>query len=363
MDNLKATPLLDEHKNLGARLAPFGGWLMPIQYDGIIVEHNWTRAAASLFDICHMGEFIISGRPLESGLDRIVTINLEKMESGTCRYGFMLNENGGVIDDVIVYRLGSDKWMLVVNASTKDNDFAHVEHNLSQDAALEDVSDKIGKLDLQGPMTQEILRNYIGDTALELKYYSFRYFSREGGSNIISRTGYTGELGFELYVDRDKVVDLWKELLHDERIRPAGLGARDTLRLEMGYPLYGQDIDERITPLEAGFEKYLDFNKDFIGRDALIKEKTTGIEKRLAYFLTDSRRSPRHNYKIMTDSKEIGVVTSGTFSPSLSRGIAMGYIERRYNKEGQLVVLSSGKAEINAIITDKPFYKQGSARR
>jgi len=356
--DLKLTPLIEEHKKLGAKLSEFSGWLMPIQYEGIISEHNWTRRLASVFDICHMGEFIIYGEPEKSNLEGILTVSLANMPCGVCRYGFMLNENGGIIDDLIVYRIQHDKWMLVVNAATIDKDEVHLKKYLSPDSKLENVSAKMEKLDLQGPLSQAVLKEFVGDGVAGLKYYTFAYFSILGEDNIISRTGYTGELGYELYLSNEKIKELWNLLLKDERVKPVGLGARDTLRLEMGYALYGQDIDESISPQEANLEAFVDYGKDFIGRDALLDKKKKGITKKLVYFIADSRRVPRHNYKIYANKKEIGVVTSGSFSPSLFCGIGMGYVENGYDKLESKIILKKDKVEIDATITSKPFRRE-----
>jgi len=359
---LKTTPLLQEHKRLGARLAPFGGWLMPIQYDGIIAEHNWTRQSASIFDICHMGEFIVYGDCIKSNLESMLTFNLTDMDCASCHYGFMLNREGGIIDDLIAYRIEEEKWMLVVNAATTDNDYLHLKEHLSSDSKIENVSNKTAKIDLQGPLSKKMLEALLGPEISSLKYYSFGTFSLLGKESIISRTGYTGELGYELYINSEDAQELWKKLLCIEKIKPAGLGARDTLRLEMGYSLYGQDIDENTSPIEAGLEYFIDFDKEFIGRDSLLKEKRETAGKKLAAFKTDSRRSPRNNDKIYVDNKKVGVVTSGSFSPSLSCGIGMGYMEKSSIKLGLDILIRGERREIAAMITEKPFYKKATAK-
>jgi aminomethyltransferase len=359
--DLKKTPLFAEHEKLGAQMAPFGGWLMPIQYSGILNEHLWTRKMASVFDICHMGEFLLKVDPIKSGLDKILTVNLKDMPCGKCRYTSMLNEKGGIIDDLIVYRIKPNEWMLVVNAATTDGDEVNLRKYLSKDADLKNVSSKIGKLDLQGPLSREVLSNIIGPGINKLKYYTFDYFDILGEKNIVSRTGYTGELGYEIYLSNPKIKELWCLLLKDRSVKPAGLGARDTLRLEMGYSLYGQDIDRDITPLEAGMEKYLDFDKDFIGRDVLLMQKKNGLTKNLISFVTASRRSARHNYKIWANGQEIGFVTSGSFAPSLGFSIGMGYAKNGV-KKGDKIILKDNNVEIEATITDKPFYKDSSLK-
>jgi len=359
----KLTPLYKEHQRLGARLGPFGGWLMPIQYEGIIAEHQWTRSSASIFDICHMGEFIIHGGFKKTGLDRIVTLRLHDMQKGACRYGLMLNENGGIVDDLVVYKIDEEKWMLVVNAATTPKDESHIRKNILPDARFEDISEKTAKIDLQGPLSTDVLAAVLGISVDPLKYYRFGSFSISGEECIISRTGYTGELGYEVYLNSENAVSLWQALLKDSRVKPAGLGARDTLRLEMGYPLYGQDIDDAHTPHEAGLERFVDLDKDFIGREAFLDKKVKGPHSRLVCFTTNSRRQPRHNYKICLDNKEVGIVTSGTFSPSLSRGIGMGYVENGYEALGSEIAIVGDRAqEMEARICERPFYRKGSLR-
>lgn len=360
---MKSTVLNDEHVKLSAKLVPFGGWQMPVQYTGIIAEHNWTRSFCSVFDICHMGEFLIYADPKTTNLERLFTFNITDIPIKTCRYGFMLNEQAGIIDDVIIYRINPEKWMLVVNAATTESDEKHLRANLSKNAKLENISSRTGKLDLQGPRSLEVLTAIVGNKIEKLGYYTFDNFSLFGEENIISRTGYTGELGYELYISSEKTKDLWKLLLKDKKVKPAGLGARDTLRLEMGYPLYGQDIDLNADPFEAGMSKFIDIDKDFIGREMLLEKKKQGVRKKLSFFITQSRRAPRHNYAVYGENnKQIGIITSGTFSPTLSCGIAMGYIEKEYDSSGAEVLLKDNQVEIKAQITQKPFYKQGTVR-
>ncbi|MBN1871639.1 MAG: glycine cleavage system aminomethyltransferase GcvT [Candidatus Omnitrophica bacterium] len=360
--DLKNTPLVDEHVNLKAKMAPFAGWNMPIQYEGIISEHLHTRQVASLFDICHMGEFYFKGDALSSGLDRIFSFSLNDIPMKRCRYGAILNEKGGIKDDLIVYRISLDEWMIVVNSATIEKDKKHIESHLKKGSEFKNLSGETAKLDLQGPLSRDIISKLIDPAAAKLKYYSFDYFDILGERNIISRTGYTGELGYELYISSGKVVELWRHLLKDKRVRPAGLGARDTLRLEMGYTLYGQDVDEETTPLEGNLERYLNFNKEFIGRDALFRQKEKGISKILIAFKAQSRRAPRHGYSILKDGKEIGIVTSGSFSPSISCGIGLGYVDIRHSKNGEAILIKSGPTEIEATICEKPFYKNTSIR-
>jgi aminomethyltransferase len=334
---------------------------MPIQYSGIIDEHNWVRKSSGVFDICHMGEFIIQADLSKSNLGNLVTIDLENIPHGSCRYGFMLNEQGGIIDDLVVYRIASSEWMFVVNAATSDGDFVHLKSNLAGASVLKNVSQSLGKLDLQGPLSADVLVDLAGPAIKGLRYYTFGYFNILGEKIIVSRTGYTGELGYELYMPNNKIPQLWDKLLEDKRVKPIGLGARDTLRLEMGYSLYGQDIDKNITPQEAGLSHFIDWNKEFIGKSSLLKQKQSGVSRKLICFIADSRRSPRHNYRILYKNQDAGNVTSGSFSPSLGLGIGMGYVKDEI-AIGEQVTLNENSISINAKVTAKPFYKNGSAK-
>jgi aminomethyltransferase len=350
------TPLYETHLALGAKMAPFGGWMMPIQYQGILAEHAHTRESVSVFDICHMGEFMLQADPVLSGFDRLVTQNITAMLPGTCRYGFTLNGQAGILDDLIVYRINKDSWMIVVNAATTSGDLVHFKENLSTGYSLENVSDKMAKLDVQGPQSLDVLKKIFGEEIGKLNYYTFTEFKIfDHQSCIVSRTGYTGELGYEIYITNDYAGRLWEFLLKDSRVRPAGLGCRDTLRLEMSYPLYGQDLDINRTPLAAGMGKFVDFSKDFIGRDVLIKEQKDGPKEHLIYFQADSRRAPRHGFTIFDDNQCVGIVTSGSFSPSLSVGIGMGYVAGNYEIGAQLMV-KEANIEIPVKVVKKPFY-------
>ncbi|MDP2928133.1 MAG: glycine cleavage system aminomethyltransferase GcvT [Candidatus Omnitrophota bacterium] len=353
------TPLYETHLAFGAKMAPFGGWMMPIQYQGILAEHAHTRQGVSVFDICHMGEFKLQADPVLSGLDHLITQNIISMPFGSCRYGFMLNEQAGILDDLIVYRINKANWMIVVNAATISGDLAHLKENLSAGCSLENVSDKMAKLDVQGPQSLDVLKKIFGEGIGKLNYYTFSEFIFDQETCIISRTGYTGELGYEIYIANDYVGRLWKLLLKDSRVLPAGLGCRDTLRLEMSYPLYGQDLDINHTPLAAGLEKFVNFSKDFIGRDALVREQKNGPKEHLIYFQADSRRAPRHGFAILDKGRQVGTVTSGSFSPSLGKGIGMGYVAGNYDIGAQLVVKQEA-TEIPVRIVKKPFLKKTS---
>ncbi|MBN2406272.1 MAG: glycine cleavage system aminomethyltransferase GcvT [Elusimicrobia bacterium] len=360
MDELKKTPLYEEHVRLKAQMGPFGGWIMPIYYSGILEEHSRCRKEAAVFDISHMGEFTVKDA-LGSGIDRAVTQPVERIRPGQGRYGFILNEQGGIIDDLIIFRLEDNSLMLVVNAATVGKDMKVLGERMAP-GSLADISSETAKLDIQGPLSREVLENVTG-TGLKLPYFGCGYFTVKGRRALIGRTGYTGELGYEIYSDPDTAGFLWRELLKDARVSPAGLGARDILRLEMGYSLYGSDIDEGTTPLEAGLEYFINYDKEFIGREALIRQMKEGFEKKKIAFISDSKRSPRQHYRILSADKDVGEVTSGTYSPMLSAGLGMGYVEKGYEKIGsEITVAGTGGVRINARITGLPFYRNGSLK-
>ena len=335
---------------------------MPIQYDGIIAETLHTRKAASCFDICHMGEFLIKGECKRSGLDNLMSAGLLDLRIGSCRYSPMLNEDGGVIDDLIIYRKAREEWMIVVNAATVQKDKDHMLKHLSGSAEFSDLSGHLGKIDIQGPASKDIVLT-LAPGASRLNYYTFIQTNILGEKNIVSRTGYTGELGFEIYTSIHKVESVWTALLKDKRVKPAGLGCRDVLRLEMGYSLYGQDIDETTTPLEAGLEKFIDWGKDFIGKSSLLKQKAAGLNKSRIFLKTLTRRSPRHNHRIYLEGNPVGIITSGTFSPHLEKGIGMGFAQNINLDENQKISVGDENLKIEAVITGRPFLKNTSLKR
>jgi aminomethyltransferase len=364
-EKLKQTPLNQIHRSLKAKMAPFGGWDMPIQYEGILAEYQQTRQRAAVFDISHMGEFIIEGDAVKSGLDRIVTCAIKDMPEKSCRYGTILNEFGGVIDDMIIFRIEAQLWMIVVNGATMETDAVHFFSEITRPGVFTNISYEIGKLDVQGPLARDVLKGIVPGID-KLSYYTFSEFELLGEEVIISRTGYTGELGYEIYFPWDKIEELWHVLLKDDRIKPAGLGARDVLRLEMGYSLYGHELSEDINPLEAGLNKFIDFGKDFVGRKELFKQSQQGLKKKIVGFISENRRSPRETHKIYTKTEEaIGYVTSGTFSPSLEKGIGLGFIDSAKLKEMDnldVVLIGDEKNKFRAELAMRPFYKKGSLK-
>jgi len=360
---LNETPLTERHLSRKALMAPFGGWNMPIQYEeGILAEHRWCREKAALFDICHMGEFLYRGDFSSGGLEDIFTFSVSSIPEGRSRYGFLLNKNGGVIDDMIVFRLGKDEAMIVVNAATAANDFAIISERLKGDAEFTDISSATGKIDLQGPLARNVLSDLFGPEAASLAYFRFIQMEILGSRAIVSRTGYTGELGYEIFFPAEKTPELWDRILADPRVKPAGLGARDLLRLEMGYSLYGNDIDETINPLEAGLSAFVDLGKEFVGKQSLLLIKEKGLERGKVAFRVESRRSPRNGYELWKDDRNIGVVTSGCFSPTLGCGIGLGLATSENCEPGTKLVIRHGSISMEATACDLPFYKNGSVR-
>lgn len=362
MEDLKVTPLKAEHEALKAMMASFGGWLMPIQYEGIIAEHKWCREKAALFDICHMGEFLFSGDFEAEGLENVFTFSVKGIPVGRSRYGFLLNERGGVIDDLVVFRLAENEVMVVVNGATIDNDFSVIRSRLKSGARFEDISAQTAKVDIQGPLAREVLVEKLGPEVAAIPFFRFIRTKVLGADAIVSRTGYTGELGYEIFLPVDKVVQLWDLLLKDERVRPAGLGARDLLRLEMGYSLYGNDLDENTTPLAAGLMSFVNLDKEFIGREAILKEQQAGAERVKVAFRVNSRRAPRHHYGIFHGGEEVGTVSSGAFSPMLGCGIGLGYVKPEASPLGASLTIKHERVEMEAVVVELPFYTGGSLR-
>ena len=361
MESLQQTPLCSRHRDLKALMAPFGGWDMPIQYEGIIAEHAWCRSQAALFDICHMGEFIFQGDFEADGLEDIFTFSIKTIPLGRSRYGFLLNEQGGIIDDLIVFRLAEDKAMIVVNAATADNDFAVIGSRL-KGGLFSNITAATGKLDIQGPLAREVLTAAFGEQVAAIPYFKFITMNILGVEAIVSRTGYTGELGYEIFLPAEKTAELWDLLLKDGRVKPAGLGARDVLRLEVGYSLYGSDIDEGTTPLEAGLEGFVNFDTQFVGREALLKQNEQGLARKKVAFEVNGRRSPRHHYEIDFDGQAVGSVTSGVFSPMLGGGIGIGFVKPDYTTIGTRFTIRHERVSMEATVCELPFFRGGSLR-
>lgn len=364
MSEDKKTQLYEEHIKLKAKMVPFGGWEMPIQYEGIIAETEQCRNSVSVFDTCHMGEFRFKGSIKDSGIESAVSFAIEKVPVGRCKYGLLMNSAGGVVDDLIVYRVAEDELMIVVNAATCGNDFNYMGSFLKSGCEFENVSDKTAKIDIQGPLSKDVMKKFFKGADFDsMKYFSFIYADFEGEKLLISRTGYTGELGYEIYSSSGKAAAIWNMLLSDERVKAAGLGARDILRLEIGLSLYGHELNEQISPVEAGLSYFVDFDKTFVASDILKEQRDKGTAKSKIAFMADSRRSPRQGFEIYAGDRLIGGVSSGVFSPMLTKGIGLGFVDSAFAKEGQDIRIVSGRTEIDAKVCGLPFYKEGTARK
>ncbi|MFP4013622.1 MAG: glycine cleavage system aminomethyltransferase GcvT [Chitinispirillaceae bacterium] len=357
---MKKTVLHQQHLTLGAKMAPFGGYDMPIQYEGIIKEHTATRSKAAIFDTCHMGEFIIEGETAVEDLERLLSCNVDDLKTGSCRYGFLCNEQGGVLDDQILYRLQNQKFMMVVNAANEEGDFEWIRSRVSSSTVLENISRKTAKIDVQGPRAPGIIQKLLSDPVNDLKFYRFMHNSYKNTQILISRTGYTGEIGFEIYCSRESALDFWNDCLR-EGATPAGLGARDTLRLEMGFPLYGHELDSRRNAAESGFKRAISSRKQFIGSQYVLNE--TAQKQVLRGIRIDGRRAARHGDSILSAKGEtVGVITSGSFSPTLECAIAMGYMNIESSEIGTEVSIRLGRGTVSGIVTELPFYKESTAR-
>ncbi len=356
----KRTPFYDIHLRNNAKIVEFAGFLMPIQFKGIMDEHRRVRSTVGLFDITHMGEFEVRGKDALRFLQKMTTNDVSKLETNQVQYSCMCYDDGGIVDDLLVYRLPSH-YMLVVNASNIDKDFRWLEDHVSRGVTLENVSDETALLALQGPEAEKVLTQLTDVDLSNLRFYWSAFGKVASIDMLFSRTGYTGEDGFELYTQPQNAERLWYALVDAGKrfdIEPIGLGARDSLRLEMKYMLYGNDIDQTTNPLEAGLGWIVKLDKgDFIGREPILKMKRDGIKRKLVPFVLKGKGFPRKGYEIHKDDEKIGFVTSGTFSPSLEKGIGLGYVTvERSTKGEELDIIIRGKPEKGEIIKP-PFYK------
>jgi aminomethyltransferase len=352
----KKTALYDEHVKRGAKMVPFAGWLMPVQYTSIVEEHQAVRKNVGMFDISHMGQLIVDGSDARGWLNTMLTNNIDKLEVGQGQYTFLLNDRGGIIDDLIAYRIGEAKLLLVVNASCTDEDFAWLDQHRPSNVRLGDRSAHFGGVAIQGPRVSELFvnmpaRNHIVDLELD------------GMPISMARTGYTGEDGVEVFFGKGDAVKFWNAVLEqgkDLGIKPCGLGARDTLRLEMCYPLNGSDLSPERNPIEAGLGFFVDLTKpDFLGRDVLLKTKENGPSQKLVPFkMKDKGPPPRPHYAVFENESRIGEVTSGTLSPSLNWGVGMAYINAPHAKVGAKIEIEIRGQKFPATIEKKPLYKK-----
>ncbi len=360
---MKKTPLYERHLSLGAKMIDFGGWLMPVQYTNVIEEHHATRTRAGLFDICHMGEIVVRGPQALALLQHIVSRNLEKQAVGQMKLCVLTNEQGGILDDLTVYRLEDDHYMLVTNAASKDKDLQWLQMRKKADGfpgvEITDRTDELGKLDIQGPQAQAMLQSLTEADLDALKYYYCLNTTVAGIPALVSRSGYTGEDGFEIYAAGERIGVVWDRLLvAGAGLKPIGLGARDTLRLEAGMMLYGHEMDESVTPFEVTYGWVVDLEKAFIGRDTLSRQKKTGVSRKLVGFEMVDRGIARQGYKVLKYGREIGDVTSGTLVPTLNKAVGMAFVPAIYTEPGTEIDIRIRERAVRAKVVKLPFYNR-----
>lgn len=358
---MKTTPLYEKHVELKGKVIDFGGWALPVEYSGIIPEHEAVRNQAGLFDVSHMGEITVKGEDAEKYLQMIVTNDVSVLNDNQIAYTPMCYPDGGVVDDLLVYKYNSTDYLLVVNAANTQKDYEWLLSQSFGNVDIKNVSDEYAQLALQGPEAQNILQKLSSVDLNLIEFYHFLGDVNVGEfKTIVSRTGYTGEDGFELYFKADDGPKMWDLILHAGKeygLVPAGLGARDTLRFEAALPLYGQEIDKDITPLEAGLGFFVKLSKEnFIGKEALAKQKAEGLKRKVIGFEMVDRGIPRSHYEVFAEGKKIGYVTTGSFSPTLKKNIGLALIEAEYAKEGTEIEISVRNKNLKAKVIKKPFY-------
>ncbi|MGB5981349.1 MAG: glycine cleavage system aminomethyltransferase GcvT [Nonlabens sp.] len=360
---MKNTALTSVHESLGAKMVPFAGFNMPVQYEGINIEHLNVRENLGVFDVSHMGEFLIKGENALDLMQKVSSNDASKLTVGKAQYAYLPNDNGGIVDDMIVYRVHEDTYLLVVNASNIDKDWEHISKHNTMGAEMKNLSDEYSLLAIQGPKAVEAMQSLTSVDLSAIKFYHFEVGDFAGIEHvIISATGYTGSGGFEIYCKNNEVKQIWNKVMEagdSYGIKPIGLAARDTLRLEMGYCLYGNDIDETTSPYEASLGWVTKFTKEFVNHEQLQDHKLNGVHRKLIGFTMDERAIPRGGYEIKDiDGNVLGMVTSGTMSPSLNQGIGMGYVPPYAAIPGEKIYIQIRKKLMPATVTKFPFVKQ-----
>lgn len=361
---MKTTALTQTHQALGAKMVPFAGYEMPVSYEGVNIEHETVREKLGVFDVSHMGEFLVEGPKALDLIQKVSSNDASKLTIGRAQYSCLPNENGGIVDDLIIYRVKEETYLLVVNASNIEKDWDHIsKYNESIGAEMRNISDSYSLLAIQGPKAVEAMQSLTPVDLSAIKFYHFEVAEFAGIDHvIISATGYTGSGGFEIYCKNEEVKQVWDKVLEAGAsfgIKPIGLAARDTLRLEMGYCLYGNDIDDTTSPIEAGLGWITKFTKDFVNSENLAKEKESGPARKLIGFELTERGIPRQGYEIVKDGEVVGKVTSGTMSPSLNKGIGLGYVTADLAKAGTEIGIRIRKKDVAAQVVKLPFYKAG----
>ena len=359
---MKNTALTEEHQKLGAKIVPFAGYNMPVQYEGVNIEHETVRNSLGVFDVSHMGEFVLKGKNALNLIQKVCSNDASILVDGKAQYSCMPNGKGGIIDDLIIYRINENHYFLVVNASNIQKDWEWISSHNDLGVEMEDVSDDYSLLAIQGPKAAVAMQALTEVDLVNMKYYTFQLGDFAGKENVmISATGYTGSGGFEIYVKNADAIDVWKAVLEagkEYNIKPIGLAARDTLRLEMGFCLYGNDIDDSTSPLEAGLGWITKFTKDFIDNDFLKKQKEQGVKRKLVAFEMIDRGIPRQGYDILDEQgNKIGNVTSGTMSPSMKKAIGLGYVSIEHAAINSTISISVRNKKLKAVTVKLPFYK------
>jgi aminomethyltransferase len=364
---LKRTPLFESYKKLGAKVIDFGGWELPVQFSSILEEHEAVRKDAGLFDVSHMGEVLVEGKDAESYINYLVTNDVTKVTINQAQYSAMCYPDGGTVDDLLVYKLEDEKYLLVINASNIEKDFDWMQQNVKGEVTLQNISNEVAQLAIQGPKAEAILQKLTEIDLSQIGNFHFAQHVTVAGVTdiLVSRTGYTGEDGFELYLASDKVVVLWEKLLEagkEDGLKPCGLGARDTLRFEARLNLYGQELSNEIGPLEGGIGFAVKTNKesDFIGKEVLSKQKEEGLQRKIVGIEVTGRGIPRHGYKVISaEEEEIGYITSGTQSPSLKKSLGLALVSAEHAKVGTALKVEIRNKLIDAVVVKAPFYKKG----
>lgn len=356
----KRTCLYDRHVALNAKMVPFGGFEMPIQYTNIVDEHNAVRQDCGVFDVSHMGEVLVTGPEAEKFVQYIFTNDVSGAPIGKIFYGMMLHPDGGTVDDLLVYKMGETSFFLVINAANIDKDYAWITEQAKKfDVTTENQSEYYGQLAVQGPMGETVTEEVLDIRCKELEFYTFKTIEVEGEKIIVSRTGYTGEDGFEIYGSHTYIQKLWDALIKSGRCKPCGLGCRDTLRFEVGLPLYGDELTDEISPIMAGLGMFVKFDKeDFVGKDAVTRQKAEGVSKKLVGIELEGRAIPRHGYEVIAEDKVIGTVTTGYSSISTGKSVCMALIDAAYSKLDTPVQVRIHRKLHNGIVVKKRFYQK-----
>lgn len=357
MEN-KKTCLYDNHVALGALMSPFGGFIMPIQYSSIIDEHNAVRQHCGVFDVSHMGEVFVTGNDAEKFVNHIFTNDITNAPIGQIYYGMMLYPDGGTVDDLLVYKMGENNFFLVINAANIDKDIDWIMQNANgYDVNIDHCSDRYGQLAVQGPEAEAVVEEVLGLACKELTFYTAKTLMVDEEEIIVSRTGYTGEDGFEIYGSHEFIVKMWNLLMESGRCKPCGLGCRDTLRFEVGLPLYGDELSKDITPIMAGLGMFCKLNKEeFIGKDALVEQKTNGFAKKLVGIELQDKAIPRHGYAVLKEGKQIGEVTTGYHCISVDKSVCMALIDFEHSTLGTEVEVQIRKKVFPGVVVKKRFY-------